>query len=306
MGHSHSHGTLASAGMLHRRRLVVVLLITAAVVVVQVVGGIVTDSLALLADAGHMFTDVAGVSLALIAVSFAARPATTDRTFGYYRVEILAAVVNAMLLIAVAVFIFSQAWQRWSDPPDVDGGLMLVFAVVGLAANLGGLLVLKGGAKESLNVRGAYLEVMGDTLGSAAVIVAAVIIALTGWTRVDVIASVLVALMILPRTWLLLREAIDVLLEATPRGVDMTEVRRHILEVDGVLDAHDLHAWTITSGLPVLSVHVVVEDAVLNDQGGARVLDRLGECLGEHVDVEPCTFQLEPVGHIDHEAHVHH
>ncbi|MFL6070012.1 MAG: cation diffusion facilitator family transporter, partial [Actinomycetes bacterium] len=183
MGHSHSHGTLASAGMLHRRRLVVVLLITAAVVVVQVVGGIVTDSLALLADAGHMFTDVAGVSLALIAVSFAARPATTDRTFGYYRVEILAAVVNAMLLIAVAVFIFSQAWQRWSDPPDVDGGLMLVFAVVGLAANLGGLLVLKGGAKESLNVRGAYLEVMGDTLGSAAVIVAAVIIALTGWTR---------------------------------------------------------------------------------------------------------------------------
>ena len=306
MDHSHSHGTLASAGMVHRRRLVAVLLITTGVVVVQVIGGIVTDSLALLADAGHMFTDVAGVSLALIAVSFAARPATADRTFGYYRVEILAAVVNAMLLIAVAVFIFWQAWQRWSDPPDVDGGLMLIFAVVGLAANLAGLYVLKGGAKESLNVRGAYLEVLGDTLGSAAVIVAAVIIATTGWTRVDVVASVLVALMILPRTWSLLREAIDVLLEATPRGVDMAEVRRHILEVDGVLDAHDLHAWTITSGLPVLSVHVVVEDAVLNDQGGARVLDRLGECLGEHFDVEHCTFQLEPVGHIDHEAHVHH
>lgn len=292
--------------MLHRRRLVVVLVITAGVVVVQVIGGIVTDSLALVADAGHMFTDVAGVSLALIAVSFAARPATPDRTFGYYRVEILAAVVNAMLLIAVAVFIFWQAWQRWSDPPDVDGGLMLVFAVIGLVANLAGLFVLRGGAKESLNIRGAYLEVLGDTLGSAAVIVAAVIIAATGWTRVDVIASVLVALMILPRTWSLLREAIDVLLEATPRGVDMAEVRRHILEVDGVLDAHDLHAWTITSGLPVLSVHVVVQDAVLNDHGGARVLDRLGECLGQHFDVEHCTFQLEPVGHIDHEAHVHH
>ena len=255
--------------MLHRRRLVVVLVITSGVVVVQVIGGIVTDSLALLADAGHMFTDVAGVSLALIAVSFAARPATPARTFGYYRVEILAAVVNAMLLIAVAVFVFWQAWQRWSDPPEVDGGLMLVFAVIGLVANLAGLFVLRGGAKESLNIRGAYLEVLGDTLGSAAVIVAAVIIATTGWTRVDVIASVLVALMILPRTWSLLREAIDVLLEATPRGVDMAEVRRHILEVDGVLDAHDLHAWTITSGLPVLSVHVVVEDVVLNDQGGA-------------------------------------
>ena len=291
--------------MVHRRRLVIVLAITAGVVIVQVVGGILTGSLALLADAGHMFTDVAGVSLALIAVSFAARPATPDRTYGYYRVEILAAVVNAMLLIAVAAFIFWQAWRRWSDPPDIEGGLMLVFAVVGLVANVSGLFVLRGGAGESLNIRGAYLEVLGDTLGSAAVIVAAVIIATTGWTRVDVVASVLVALMILPRTWSLLREAIDVLLEATPRGVDMAEVRRHILEVEGVLDAHDLHAWTITSGLPVLSVHVVVEDAVLGDQGGARVLDRLGECLGEHFDVEHCTFQLEPVGHIDHEAHIH-
>jgi cobalt-zinc-cadmium efflux system protein len=285
--------------------LVIVLAITAGVVIVQVVGGILTGSLALLADAGHMFTDVAGVSLALIAVSFAARPATPDRTYGYYRVEILAAVVNAMLLIAVAAFIFWQAWRRWSDPPDIEGGLMLVFAVVGLVANVSGLFVLRGGAGESLNIRGAYLEVLGDTLGSAAVIVAAVIIATTRWTRVDVVASVLVALMILPRTWSLLREAIDVLLEATPRGVDMAEVRRHILEVEGVLDAHDLHAWTITSGLPVLSVHVVVEDAVLGDQGGARVLDRLGECLGEHFDVEHCTFQLEPVGHIDHEAHIH-
>ena len=306
MGQSHSHGMPASAGMVHRRRLVIVLAITAGVVVIQVIGGIVTNSLALLADAGHMFTDVAGVSLALIAVSFAARPATPDRTFGYYRVEILAAVVNAMLLVAVAVFIFWQAWQRWSDPPEVEGGLMLVFAVIGVIANLVGLFVLRGGATESLNIRGAYLEVLGDTLGSAAVIVAAIIITTTGWTRVDVIASVLVAFMILPRTWSLLREAIDVLLEATPRGVDMAEVRRHILEVDGVLDAHDLHAWTITSGLPVLSVHVVVEDATLNDQGGARVLDRLGQCLGEHFDVEHCTFQLEPVGHIDHEAHVHH
>jgi cobalt-zinc-cadmium efflux system protein len=291
--------------MLHRRRLVVVLAITAGIVVVQIIGGVASDSLALLADAGHMFTDFAGVLLALIAVTFAARPATPERTFGYYRVEILAAVANAMLLIAVAAFIFWQAWLRWSDPPDVASGLMLTVAVVGLVANVIGLLVLRSGARESLTIRGAYLEVLGDTLGSLAVIVAALIIAFTGWTRADVVASIIVALMILPRTWSLLREAVDVLLEATPRGVDMAEVRRHILDVDGVLDAHDLHVWTITSGLPVLSVHVVVEDAVLNDQGGARVLDRLGVCLGEHFDVEHCTFQLEPLGHIDHEAHVH-
>jgi cobalt-zinc-cadmium efflux system protein len=291
--------------MVHRRRLVVVLAITASIVVVQIIGGIVADRLALLADAGHMFTDFAGVLLALIAVTFAARPATPERTFGYYRVEILAAVANAMLLIAVAVFIFWQAWLRWSEPPDVAGWLMLGVAVLGLVANIIALAVLRGGARESLTIRGAYLEVLGDTLGSLAVIVAALVIAITGWVRADVIASVVVALMILPRTWSLLREAIDVLLEATPRGVDMSEVRRHILEVDGVLDAHDLHVWTITSGLPVVSVHVVVDDAVLNDQGGARVLDRLGQCLGEHFDVEHCTFQLEPLGHIDHEAHVH-
>ena len=306
MGHSHNHGMPASAGMMHRRRLVVVLAITAAVVIVQVVGAVVSDSLALLADAGHMFTDVVGLSLALFAVTIAGRSATPERTFGYYRVEILAALANAVLLVAVATFILWEAWQRWDDPPEVHGGLMLVFATVGLVANLVGLLVLRSGASESLTIRGAYLEVLGDLLGSAAVIIAALVIATTDWTRADVVASVLVALMILPRTWSLLREAVDVLLEATPRGVDLVEVRRHILEVDGVLDAHDLHAWTITSGLPVLSVHVVVDDAVLSDPGGARVLDRLGQCLGEHFDVEHCTFQLEPVGHVDHESHVHH
>jgi cobalt-zinc-cadmium efflux system protein len=295
-----------TAGARHRRRLALVLAITTAVVVVQVIGAAVSGSLALLADAGHMFTDVAALLLALLAVSFGARPATPERTFGYYRLEILAAVVNAVLLMAVAAFILWEAWQRWTDPPDVDGGLMLAFAAVGLVANAVSLVLLREGAGKSLNVKAAYLEVLGDLLGSAAVVVAAVVITLGGWVRVDVAASVLVALMILPRTWSLLREAVDVLLEATPRGIDLAEVRRHILEVDGVVDAHDLHAWTITSGLPVLSVHVVVRDEVLADQGGARVLDRLGRCLGEHFDVEHCTFQLEPVGHVDHESQIHH
>ena len=301
----HAHGPSVSAGGMHRGRLLTVLGITSTVLVAELVGARLTGSLALLADAGHMFTDVAGILLAVLAVTFAARPATSARTFGYYRLEILAAVVNAVLLFGVALFILWEAWRRWVSPPQVQGGLMMVFAGVGLVANVAGLLVLRDGAKDSLNVKGAYLEVLGDFLGSVAVIVAAVVIATTGWQRADVVASVAVALMILPRTWTLLREAVDVLLEASPRGMDVAEVRRHILDTPGVLGAHDLHAWTITSGLPVLSVHVVVADQALGDGGGARVLDALGECLADHFDVEHCTFQLEPAGHAEHESHSH-
>ena len=302
-GHGHDH--TGSAAAQHRGRLVAVLGLTAAVLVVEVIGSVLTGSLALLADAGHMATDVAGILLAVLAVTFAARPATPARTFGYYRLEILAAVVNAVLLFGVALVILVEAWRRWSEPPPVEGGPMLVFALVGLVANLAGLLLLRSGAAESLNVRGAYLEVLGDLLGSAAVIVAAVVIALTGWQRADVVASVLVAAMILPRTWSLLREAVDVLLEAAPRGVDLAQVREHILATPGVLDAHDLHAWTITSGMPVFSVHVVVADEALAEGGGSAVLARLCDWLDEHFDVEHCTFQLEPAGHAarEHASH---
>jgi cobalt-zinc-cadmium efflux system protein len=305
MGAGHGHGAATSAGRQQRGRLMAVLGITAVVLVAELVGAALTGSLALLADAGHMATDVAGILLAVLAVTFAARPATPARTFGYYRLEILAAVVNAVLLFGVAILILAEAWRRWSAPPQVEGPAMLAFAVVGLVANVAGLLLLRSGARESLNVRGAYLEVLGDMLGSAAVIAAAIVISVTGWARADVVASIAVALMILPRTWLLLREAIDVLLEATPRGVDLAEVRRHILETPGVLDAHDLHVWTITSGMPVLSVHVVVADDELADGCGGRILDALGECLADHFDVEHCTFQLEPAGHAEHEHAAH-
>lgn len=301
----HSHGPSISSGGLHRGRLLTVLALTSTVMIAEIVGATVTGSLALLADAGHMFTDVAGILLAVLAVTFAARPATPERTYGFYRLEILAAVVNAVLLFGVALIILWEAWQRWVSPPQVEGGPMLAFAAVGLVANIVGLMVLRAGAHESLNVKAAYLEVLGDLLGSVAVILAAVVIATTGWLHADVVASVAVALMILPRTWTLLREAVDVLLEATPRGVDLAEVRRHILEIPGVVDSHDLHAWTITSGLPVLSVHVVVSDDTLADGGGARVLDALGACLADHFDVEHCTFQLEPPGHDAHEFHAH-
>jgi len=304
-GHGHGHGGSVSAGGAHRRRLVVVLGITTTVLVAEVVGGLLTGSLALLADAGHMFTDAAGIGLALLAVTFAARPASPERTYGYYRLEILAAMVNAMLLFGVAVYILWEAWGRWVGEPEVQAGPMLAFAVVGLVANVVGMLVLRAGATESLNVRGAYLEVLGDLLGSVAVIVAAGVIALTGWVRADVVASVAVAVMILPRTWSLLREAVDILLQATPKNVDLAEVRAHIEELPGVLGAHDLHAWTLTSGVPVLSVHVVVDDATLADGGGGRVLDALAECLGGHFDVEHCTFQLEPATHAAHEPRLH-
>ncbi len=306
MGAGHSHGPTVSAGGKHRSRMLIVLGLTTTVLIAELIGGWITGSLALLADAGHMFTDVAGISLAILAVTFAQRPANDERTYGYYRLEILAAVINAVLLFGVAVFILIEAWQRWSEPPQVDGGLMLAFAAVGLVANLVGLYLLRSGSKESLNVKGAYLEVLGDTLGSAAVIVAALVITVTGWERADIVASVLVALMILPRTWALLREATDVLLEAAPKGTDLAAIRQHILETPGVQGAHDLHVWTLTSGMPVLSVHVVVDDDVLANNGGGRVLDALGECLAHHFDVDHCTFQLEPAGHADHEHAAHH
>jgi cobalt-zinc-cadmium efflux system protein len=291
--------------MAHRGRLLAVLAITATVLVAEVIGAAVTGSLALLADAGHVLTDVAGILLAVLAVTFASRPATPQRTFGYYRLEILAAVANAVLLFGVAAYILVEAWQRWTNPPEVEGGPMLAFALVGLVGNVLGLVILRSGATTSLNVRGAYLEVLGDLLGSVAVIVAAGVIAVTGWARADVVASVAVALMILPRTWSLLREAVDVLLEATPKDVDLEAVRRHILDNAGVVDAHDLHVWTVTSGMPVLSVHVVVEDSVLTDGSAAALLDQLGDCLSGHFAVEHCTFQLEPRTHAAHEFHTH-
>ena len=305
MGTGHSHGPSISAGGAHRRQLLIVLALTTTVLIAEVIGGWITGSLALLADAGHMFTDVAGITLAILAVTFASRPATDERTYGYYRLEILAAVINAVLLFGVAAFILVEAWQRWTNPPDVEGGLMLAFAAVGLVANVIGLFLLRSGSKASLNVKGAYLEVLGDTLGSLAVIAAAIVIAVTGWQRADVVASVAVALMILPRTWSLLREATDVLLEAAPKGTDIAQIRQHILDVRGVLDAHDLHVWTITSGIPVLSVHVVVADDVIAHGTGGEVLDALGDCLAHHFDVEHCTFQLEPAGHADHEHATH-
>ena len=283
---SHTHVSAAAA---NRDRLLAVLGLSLFVLLVEVVGGIASNSLALLADAGHMLTDVSGIGLSLLAIWFAGRRPTTERSFGYLRLEIFAAVANAVLLFGVAAFILVEAWQRLSAPPEVASGLMLGVALVGLALNAVSLFVLRDAQRTSLNMRGAYLEVMGDLAGSAAVIVAAVIITWTGWIAADAVASVAIALLILPRTFALLRDATDVLLEATPKDLDMTHVRRHILEAPGVVDCHDLHAWTITSGVNVLSAHVILAEGA----DPALTLDALCACLSDDFDIEHSTFQLE-------------
>ena len=303
MGSGHSHEVTATNA--HRKRLIIVLTITFGVLIAEVIGGLISGSLALLAEAGHMLTDSTGLIMALIAASLATRAATVKRTFGLQRAEVLAALANALLLVGVAVWVLIMAVDRLRSPAEINSRLMLVVAIVGVLANLVGLLVLRPAQSKSLNMRGAYLEALGDFVGSLAVIIAAALILITGWTPFDAIASLAIVLLIIPRAWSLLREVVDVLLEATPRGVDLHQVREHILRVRGVVDVHDLHAWTITSGVPVLSAHVIVDQGCISEGRSGEVLDRLGECLGGHFDVSHCTFQLEPVGHQEHEA-AHH
>ncbi len=282
-----SHGRSAASAA--KSRLVAVFVVTLVVMVVQVVGGLASNSLALLADAGHMLTDVVGIGLALGAIWIAGRAPDRSRTFGYLRLEILAAVANAVLLFGVAAFVLFEAWRRLSEPGEIDSGVMLGVALLGLVANAVSLSLLREVQAVSLNMRGAYLEVMGDFAGSAAVIIAALVIAATGWIQADAVASALIGVLILPRTYGLLREAVVVLLEATPKGIDMDRVRSHILEAPGVSDVHDLHAWTITSGLNVVSAHVVLDPGA----DAPVVLDHLCTCLAGIFDIEHSTFQLE-------------
>jgi cobalt-zinc-cadmium efflux system protein len=298
VGHGHDH---AVARAEDRFRLRLVLAVTCCVIAVQVVGAVVSGSLALLADAGHMVTDAAAIGLSLSASYVATLPATSRRTFGFHRAEILAALANAVVLLGVCGYLAYEGIHRLVEPSPVQVGPMLVFALVGLLANGASLTLLRGRREASLNMRGAYLEVLGDLLGSAAVVVAALVIAGTGFTRADPIASLLIAAAILPRSFSLLRDTVDVLLETTPAHLDLDHVRRHLERVPGVVDVHDLHAWTITSGMPVLSVHVTVTDAVLASRGVGPLLDEFSGCVASHFEVDHATFQIEPESHRDHE-----
>jgi cobalt-zinc-cadmium efflux system protein len=302
-GHSHERGPTVTGT--YRRALTVVFLISLAIAVAEVIGAIVTGALVLAADAAHMAADAAGVGLSLLAAWFANRPATSRRTFGYARAEILAAMANSLLLLALTTAIVVEAARRIASPPTVSSGLLIAFGVGALAANACSLLVLRRGQAHSLNVRGAFLEVAADTVGAAAVIITGVIISVTGFTLADSIASLIIGVLILPRTWRLLKEAVDILLEATPEDIDVEDIRQHMAALPGIRDVHELHVWTITSGLPVFSAHVVVDPEVIERGRSAVMLDQLQECLRGHFDVAHSTFQLEPAGHADHEQPMH-
>jgi cobalt-zinc-cadmium efflux system protein len=292
MAHSHS-----AAGR-HAGALRTAIGIGLAVLAIEVVAGIVANSLALLADAAHVFADVSGMTLSLVAIRVASRPPSDTRTYGLYRLEMLAAAVNAVLLLLIAAVVSVLAVRRFVEPPDVLPGIVTVVAAIGLGANLLSLRILSPGQRESLTMRGAYLEIAGDLMGSFAVLLAGIVILVSGWHQADAVASLVVAVLIVPRTLLLLRDSVDVLLEATPKGVDLGDVERHILEAPGVTGVHDLHAWTITSGMNVVSAHVVLsEDAKPGD-----ILDHLGTCLADDFDVNHSTFQLETPEHVLWEA----
>jgi len=298
MGHDHGHAAGRAAD---RGRLRVVLLVTACVLVLEVVGWLVTGSLALLADAGHLATDAAAVVLALGASYVATLRGGPRSTFGLHRAEVLAALVNALVLLVVCGYLAYAGITRLATPEHVDAGPMVAFAVVGLAANAISMGVLSRAERGSLNMRGALNEVFADLLGSLLAVVAGVVIWTTGFTRADSIATLVIAVLILPRAFLLARDATVVLLEIAPKGLDLEDVRTHLMGVSGVTDVHDLHAWTITSGIPSLSAHVTVTDACLAERGVGATLDELSRCVADHFDVHHATFQVEPVSHQEHE-----
>ncbi|MCU1516535.1 MAG: czc [Pseudarthrobacter sp.] len=300
----HNHGAGASG---QRGKLIAVFAITFTVMLAEILGSVLTGSLALLADAGHMFTDSAGLLIALIASSLALKPATLTRTWGYQRAEIIAAAAQAALLLAVGGFVIVEGIRRLFEPPEVGESMMLWFGIIGLAGNIAGLVILSSGRNHNFNMKAAFLEVLNDALGSVAVIAAAIIIALTGWLQADAVVSLFIGVLIIPRTLKLLRATVDVLMESTPKGLDLAKVREHILAVPHVIDVHDLHASLVASGTPILSAHVTVEDGCMTDGHAATILADLQRCVAEDFDVsvEHSTFQIEPAAHRDQES-MHH
>jgi cobalt-zinc-cadmium efflux system protein len=297
MGSGHGHGADAAAGgsasHRHVRRLVISLGVLTASLVLEVVVGLVTSSLALLSDAGHNFTDVLGIGMAIAAITAARASQRNDRrTFGLYRAEVLAALANAVLLFGVAGWVLIEAVQRFAEPPDVPGLPLMITAAVGLVANLVVFAMLRQGAKESLNIRGAYLEVLADTLGSVGVLLAGAVTVLFGWRYADPLVAIAIGLFVLPRTWSLGRQAVRILVQAAPAHVDVAAVRAELRALDGVQDVHDVHVWTLTSGMEVGSAHLTVDAAC--DPGD--VLSAAQVLLAERHQLAHFTVQVEPPG----------
>jgi cobalt-zinc-cadmium efflux system protein len=303
MSHDHDHGA-ASTG---RGRIAIALAITASVMVAEVIGAAITGSLALLVDAAHMLTDAGGLTIALLAATLARRPATAKRTWGWQRAEVLGATLQAAVLLGVGIFVVIEAVRRLTEPPEIAAPELLIFGIIGLVANVASILVLASGRKDSFNMRAAFLEVLNDALGSVAVIVAAIVIWATGFQAADAIAAVLIGVLIVPRAIILLRDTTNVLLESTPKGLDLDSVRQHLLDVPHVQSVHDLHASQIATGLPVLTAHIVVDDECFYDGHAPRMLDQLQACVAQHfpVQIEHSTFQLERASHGEHEHDTH-
>ena len=302
-GHSgHAHGLGADAD---RRYLLVALALLAAFMVGEVIAAVVSGSLALLSDAGHMLSDVGAIGGALWAIRLAARPAAGAWTFGWKRAEILSAAGNGITLLVVSGIIAVEAVSRLIHPPRVEGGVVVAVAAVGIAVNIAAAWVLARANRSSLNVEGAFRHVLTDLYGFIGTVIAGVIILVTGYTRADAIASLIVVGLMLKASWGLLRSSGRVLLEAAPEGIDLEEVRAHLLATGHVRDVHDLHVWTVTSSLPALSAHVVIDDSCFTDGHAPRLLDQLQACLIGHFDVEHSTFQLEAAAHAGHETGTH-
>lgn len=293
-GGGHSHG-VGSQGQ-NMRPLAFTLALTTIFMVVEVVGGLLTGSLALLADAGHMLSDSASLALALFAFWLSGRPATPEKSFGYKRAEILAALANGLALVAISVWIFIEAYRRFQEPPEILGGWMLVVAVVGLMVNVAGAWILSRSEGESLNLQGALRHVLADVAGSVGAITAAVIIIFTGWGYADPLISALIGVLVLASSWSLLRDSINILLEASPRGLDANEIGRRMAATEGISEVHDLHVWTITSGFPALAAHVLVG----RDEDCHAKRRDLEEVLSHEFGIDHTTLQMDHVG--DHEA----
>ena len=293
---NHSHAAEDSRGGLQHgsrniKRLTITLCLVGGYMVAEVLGGIMANSLALLADAGHMLSDVAALGLSLFAIWFARRPPNPRRTYGYYRAEVLAALVNGATLVAVALYIFVEAYRRLGEPPGVRGGILTGIAVGGLLVNLAGLWILRGGSASSLNVRGAWLHVLTDTLGSVGAIIAGLLVWAFGWNWADPAVSVLIGLLVLYSSWALLRDSAAVLMEGTPRGIDVDDLRDAMQSVPGVAAVHDLHVWAITTGMNSLSAHVVTTGRFSGQQA---LLEELGRVVRDRFRIDHVTIQVEP------------
>jgi len=300
MGSDHEHTSAVSAAGRHRRPLIIAFGLTAVYMVIEFVVGFSVNSLALISDAAHMGTDVLGLGMALAAITLASRPKTTQRTYGFYRLEVLAALANGLLLFGVAGYVLYEAIQRFSSPPEVPGVPLLVTAVIGLTINIISFRLLRSGAKESINLKGASLEVLGDLLGSVGVILAAIVIFTTGWTYADPIIGVAIGLFILPRTWNLTRQALRILMESAPTHIDMASLERDVLAVPGVVALHDLHVWTITSGMDSATGHITVSAGFQYDV----VLEQVLSVLKRGHGIDHVTVQCEPERFVEAESPV--